>query len=177
MPDGVEIKFDLPPFKAALDALGDDMERKIVRAATRDAANVFLAKAIAFAPVLKSPRKNRFIGQLKRALYIFRSKDSTRGREHFVVGVHQGGKSKRGTVDAFYWRFVERGHLKRGRGQALRGGKRSRALQRNRLRASGSPFVPAIPFLAPAFATGKEAALKAFTDQIQAGLDKANRRK
>jgi HK97 gp10 family phage protein len=176
MADGIEFRFNLPDFNRQLKALSQDMEQKVIRAATAAAARTFYKRALQFVPILKTPRKDRSPGILKRALYVFRSRDRSGGREHYVVGVRGRAKS-RGTVDAFYWRWVEQGHLARGKGTGLRGGKRSKNLQRQRLAISGAKRVQAHPYLKPAFETGKDEALKVFYSTIEKRLAKANQKR
>lgn len=179
MADGVTVRTNLQNFKQQLSAFSRDFERKAIRAGVSAAAQVFKKLVVAKAPVLKKPRKGSIAGLLRRAIYVKRSRDSTGGREHYFVGVRQGKKAQRrkgGSLDAFYWRFLEQGHLARGRGQALRGGNRLKAINRARARASGAKFVPAYPFLAPAFREGHDRALKAFTDRIQKRIDQENRK-
>lgn len=169
MADGVTVKTNLPDFKKQMQDFGYDMERKIFRAGVSAAAVVFRKIATPLAPVRT--------GTLRRAIYIKRARDSRNGLEHYVVGVRQGQKAqqrKGGSLDAFYWRFVEQGHLVRRRGQKIRGGRRSAALQRSRLAASGARRVEARPFLEPAFQRGKDQALRAFTDRVEARIAKEN---
>lgn len=174
MADGFFLSTNLPDFKAQLREFGFDMERKVFRSGVAAAANVFKAKAVQLAPTLRVPRKDRTAGLLKKAIYIKRSKDSRNGLEHYFVGVRQGRAARQrkgGSLDAFYWRWVEQGHIARGPGQALRGGRRSKAIQRSRY--SGSR-VPAYPFLAPAFQRAQQQALQAFNDRVQKRIDKEN---
>lgn len=178
MADGITVKTNLPDFKRQLRAFGLDMERKVFRAGVAASAQVFRKRVEEVAPVRT--------GRLKRAIYVRRSRDSTTGREHYFVGVRQGKAARNrnvrhkgkvvgtGNLDAFYWRFVELGHLVRRRGSGVRGGRRSQALQRARLSALGARRVPARPFLAPAFQRGKDEALQAFTVRVQQRIDKEN---
>jgi HK97 gp10 family phage protein len=171
MAEGIVFKTNLPQFKAQLKAFGQDFERRTMRSATAAAATVFRKLVVANAPVRT--------GLLKRAVYIKRSRDRTSGREHYFVGVRQGRKAQRrkgGSLDAFYWRFVEQGHLARGPRSRLQGGKRRRALQRERLNASGAKRVGARPFLRPSFEQGREAAVQAFYGRVQKRLDQENRK-
>lgn len=177
----IEMRIDLPAFKAQLDAIGKE-QQKVVQAATRRAALIFKPSVIANAPVLKKPdrRKNnpRVAGTLKRAIYIKRARDSKNGLEHYFIGVRQGKKAARakgGSRDAFYWRFLEGGWVARGRGQKIRGGTRRRALERTRLIASGAKEYR-YPFLKPAFDALKEKSLTTFYAEIGRGIEKANKR-
>lgn len=180
MADGIDVKVDIPPFKRQMQELGTDFERKTVRAATSAATGIFRDAVIQAAPVSRDfLRKGASPGRLKRAIYRKRSKDSTSGREHFFVGVRYGKKERRrkaGSRDAFYWRWVEEGHLARGPGQKIRGGRRRRALERNRLKGSGAHRVEARPFLGAGFKQAGRAGLDKFTTLIARRIDKANRK-
>lgn len=177
MADGVEVRTNLPDFKKQLEAFGLDMQRKVFRSGVAAAATVFRKIVVQLAPVLRTPHSKRTRGLLKKAIYVKRARDSKNGLEHYFVGVRQGKRAqqrKGGNVDAFYWRVVETGHLVRRRGQRLRGGRRSVALQRARLNASGAPRVRPYPYLAPAFQRGKDQALQAFNTRVQARINKEN---
>lgn len=179
MADGIKITTNLPAFKQQLRELGADMERKVIRNAVGAAARVFQKHVLR---ILARPRKSPIKrgtppGTLRRAIYIKRARDVTRGREHYFVGVRQGKREqgrKSGSRDAFYWRMVELGHLARRPGGGIRGGKRSAALQRARLNAAGAKRVQAYPFLQPAFQAGQNEALEKFNERVQARIDKEN---
>jgi HK97 gp10 family phage protein len=181
MADGVSIKVTgLPEFKSRLQALGADMEKKIVRSGALAAGVIFKKAAIANAPVLKKPdtRKKypRVAGTLKKAIYAVRSRSKSQpGKEVIVVAARSGGKGAKTSKNAFYWKWVEAGHLARGPGQKLKGGKNRVALERKRLTASGAKFVPGAFFLKRAFDSSGDAALKAFSSRIESRIEKANK--
>lgn len=179
MPDGIVVRTSIPDFRRQLRELSQDMERKVIRSGVAAAATVFRRQVV---KVLQRPRRSAPIkgtppGTLRRAIYIKRARDSVRGKEHYFVGVRQGKKARRrkgGNADAFYWGFVELGHLVRPRGQKIRGGRRSAALQRSRLNAAGAQRVPAYPFLKPAFEQARTEALAKFSERVQERIDKEN---
>lgn len=179
MADGISAKvIGLPDFTARLKALGIDMETKIVRSGVLAAGAVFRKAAQANAPSLSKPdthKKNpRVAGMLKKSIFSVRSRSmSSPGTEVAVVSVSGGTGVKKGK-DAFYWRWVEAGHLARGPGQRLKGGKNSRSLQRKRLTAGGGNFVPGVFFLKRAFDNNVGAAIAAFNAKIEARILKAN---
>lgn len=178
MPDSVTAKMvGLPEFSARLRALGSDMQRKIVRAGALAAGIVFRNAAREFAPVLRKARKDRVSGALKKSIYATRSKNKSRpGMEAIVVAGRTGNKgAKKPTASAFYWRFVEEGHLARGPGGKLKGGNRSRELQRSRLKAGGAKFVPPVAYLRRAFQTKQDQAIAAFNKRIEARIAKAQK--
>lgn len=177
MADGVAVKFSgLPEFKARLQALGYDMEKRIVRSGALASGTVFKKAAVANAPTLKKPAKNRTAGALKKAIYAGRSRIKSKpGLEVVRVSVRAGGKLAKTTRDPFYWRWVEAGHLVRGPGQKIKGGQNRAALERSRLKASGAKFKEGVFFLREAFRGNQGAAIRAFNTRIEARIQKANR--
>jgi HK97 gp10 family phage protein len=179
MADGVALKVTgLPEFKSRLKALGADMEKKIIRSANAAAATVFKKAAIANAPVLKKPdtrkKKPRIAGVLKKSIYAVRSKGKSQpGKEVYVIAA-KGGKEAKAGRDAFYWRWVEGGHLARGPGQKIKGGKKRATLERARLTAGGAKSVPGVFFLRRAFNDNQDRAVKAFNSRIETRIQKAN---
>jgi hypothetical protein len=153
MADDLGVKvYGLPEFAARLRALRNTDIRKVARSGAAAAATIFRRSVAANAPVLKkidTRRKNpRVMGALKRAVIAARSsRKSGPGKEVYVVSFRvRGGKNS-----AFYWRWVEGGHIVRGPGQRLKGGNRTRALQRARIKASGGSYVPGRWFVRQAF--------------------------
>lgn len=168
----VIVRTNLPAFTEQLREMTRQMERKVVRGATRSAARAFIAAVRAGAPVMQAPgRRGRTPGVLRRAVYITRGKKSGRGLEHFFVGVRQGNKAAASGRDAFYWRWIEAGHIARGPGQRIAGGRNSRDLSRSRLLAGGARFVEPRPFLAPAWRANQGRALDIFYAQISRAVD------
>jgi HK97 gp10 family phage protein len=174
--DGIEIKTNLPALKQQLAKFNLEFEQKVMRQATASAIGVFRRRVKALAPVLKERRKKRMAGTLQRAIYIKRSRDRSSGREHYFLGVRGGRKTKKNEPAAFhflafYWRWLEAGWYPRGRGRKLRGGDRSRALQRERNAARGAQKRK-FPFIKPGFESGKGAALKAFYRRAETAIRK-----
>jgi hypothetical protein len=175
----VTVTTNLPDFKRQMRELGQDFERKVFRAGTSAAATVFRKLAVNEAPVLKRPKKGAVAGLLRRAVYVKRARAPS-GTEHYFVGVRQGKSArarKGGSLDAYYWRWVHEGHLARGPGSKIKGGRRRSSLERRRLNASGAKRVPGNPFLARAFARGKDAALNAFTERVTKRIALENRKR
>jgi len=163
----VTVRTNLPAFSEQLRQIGLQMERKVVRAATRAAARAFLSSTRAGAPKMAEPgRRGRVPGTLRRAVYLTRGKKSGRGLEHFFVGVRQGNKAAATGRDAFYWRWIEAGHVARGPGGQIKGGTRLRAVTRDRLIAAGVRFVEPRPFLAPAFRANQSRSLAIFYQKL-----------
>lgn len=174
MADAVVVKVNIPDFKRQLLALGQRMERNIVRRGLRAAGAVFRDEARRRAPVLREPRKGRVAGALKRAIQSAGSRRSTRGKPEQIVYVKATrAQTKRG-IDPFYWRFLEGGWVPRGPGQKIRGGRRRRKLERDRLIAGGAQVV-SYPFLKPAFEAVGSRALDAFTKAVEDGIAKESK--
>lgn len=171
MSDGVEIRSNLPELRAHLSKIANDLEKKVIRQATAASAAVFRKYVRKSAPVLRQSTKWRTSGTLKKAIYITRSKHREDGLEHYYLNVRKGSKAAAKNQDAFYWVFLEHGWIPRGPGKALRGGKRSKALQRERNLKAGATKVQ-FPFIKPGFDAGKEEALDAFFTRAMKGIEK-----
>lgn len=181
MADFVRIKFvNLPDFSRQLKALGVDLQTKIIRSGVRAALTVFRRAVLAAVPVHKGRYPNtkyqQVPGTLKRSIYIARSKrSSTPGVEYGIVRPRSGQKSQASLTNAYYWRWVEEGHLIRRAGQKLRGGVRRRALERSRLNSSGAARTRAFFFMKTSFDRNVEKATDAFSKRVNSGIEKANR--
>lgn len=179
MADDLEIRIvGLPEFKERLRFLGYDMERRVIRSAGMAAANVFKRAAQANAPVGKVHSKTRTPGRMKKNVFAGRSKNRSKpGTEIIVVGVRNGKRFQKGKEnrDAYYWRWVEAGHVARGPGTRLKGGDRSRALQRKRIKESGGRVVQGVWFMRRAYDANQAKALKAFNARIEARIAKAQK--
>lgn len=146
----------LADLKRSLDDLTNNLKKRIVRAALRDAAAPMLRQARANAPVLKSEHPYRLPGTLKRSIVAKSSKrfNGRNGEIGVYIAVHKrkglGGKaSARNPFDPFYWRFQEFG-TKRHRAQ---------------------------PFMRPAFDANASRAIDIFKARLKTSIDKANARK
>lgn len=165
----VIVKVDLPDFRRQLAEVEKRMRMKITRAALRAAGNVFARVARQKAPRLDQATKQRIPGALRRAIYVGRGRTG-RDRERFFVSV-RGGKryAAKGRGDPFYWKFLEAGWIPRGPGGKLKGGNRSKKLQRSRARAAGAREVR-YPFFKPAFDEAGRQALAAFNERMVKGI-------
>lgn len=159
----VEVRTNLPELKSHLDRIGREMSSKVIRSATSAAARIFKKYAQLYVPVLKdkNKRKGRVAGALKKNIYIRRSRDSTTGREHYFIGFRRGKAAQKKGSDTYYGTFLEGGWIPQSKGRALRGGDRSKKLQRQQLLAKGALRFE-YPFLAPAFTRGRTEALAKF---------------
>lgn len=165
----------------ALNDLASDMRKKVVLAALRDAARPVLQAAKQLAPELKEPDPRRVKGTLKRNIRTITSKKykGQNGLLGVYISVSASRKDRKNapvTGDPYYWRWVEGGHkiVSRSRRVGTKGGKARNAVTlRARRRAVAGEVKPS-PFLAPAFATKGDAALKVFERRIVARIAKAN---
>lgn len=173
MADGVTVKVNIPDFKRQLQALGQRMEKNIVRRGIRAAGSVFVDEARRRAPVLREPRKDRVAGALRRAIRSV-SRRSPRGIVKQSVGVRATSAQSKAGIDPFYWRFLEAGWVPRGPGQKFKGGVRRRKLERQRAIAAGARTV-AYPFLKPAFDAAGRRALDAFNKAVADGIAKESK--
>jgi HK97 gp10 family phage protein len=155
----------------ALKAFGPKIAQNGLRAAVNAGATVVRKEVEARAPIGES-------GTLKRAIFQKALRDlSGRDRAVFVVGLKRGKKYrnvKRGkkTVnqDAYYWTWVEFGHMVVPRGG--RGSIRSR----RRVASSVGRRVQPRPFMRPAFEQSKYAALEAIKQKLRDRIDEERRR-
>lgn len=173
MSDAITVKINLAQFRRELNELGLKVERRVTTNAVRAAARVFRDSAKAGAPRLRKPDPRRVPGALAAAVAIFRTRGAPRDTVTYTVGVRASKAAKGRGANPFYWRFLESGWTPRGAGQALKGGRNRKSLERSRLRAGGGRFVQ-YPFLEPAFKRSGSAALAAFERRVDADLSALN---
>jgi HK97 gp10 family phage protein len=148
-----------------LTELKDLLQRKLPDHIQTKALQAGLAKAAQ--PIVQDARSRVPVktGLLRRAIYSFRSKKSTKQKAIRLISVRSG--RKQGKRDAFYWKFVEF-----GRGVVEVGRKRGAAIRGERSNVLGTPAkgwfgktvkaAPAQPFMRPAFEARKYEALDRF---------------
>jgi len=165
----------LNELKRRFDALSQDMQRNVARAAVAASGKVIADEVRARAPVAeKAYWRRRGLkvqgGTLQRAIAYGRSRiESKFGVEVGRVFIRHGKRAAERGMDAFYAAWVEFGHYvipPKSFGGSLR--------QRRKVKALGSAkFVPAHPFMRPAFAAARERALEAQIARLKMRLDKA----
>lgn len=175
MADTVNVQ-GLSELKERLQALPKNISRNVLRGSVAAGAAVIRDEARAQAPAYTGEVSAGHPppGTLKRSIIIKQIREKSGPQlQTFYVAVRRGKKygkqGKKGNLsqDAFYASWVEFGHWV-NTGKALGGG-RLRDLKRQVAIAGGmSKFVPARPFMRPAFESKKEAALQA----IKAYLEK-----
>lgn len=178
MTNSITVRNNLPEFKRELVALGQRVERNITKNALRAAGRVFAAEAKRIAPVLNrailTPKRTRIPGALRAAIRVASSRKSRKLTPVQTVGVRASkAQTKRG-ADPYYWRFLEGGWIPRGPGQRFKGGKRRRAVERERALRSGATKITKYNFLKPAFDRKKQEALDAFIKSMSDGIVKEN---
>jgi HK97 gp10 family phage protein len=172
MADGIEIKLEgVDDAIRALNELADDMRRKVVLGALRDAGKPISQAAKRLAPVLKMPTSRRVPGTMRRAIGVFKSKiyKAANGALGVYIKVRASKAQRRRSPvsgDPFYYRFVEAGHRPRPA--------KNTAARRRR---AATAFVKAYPFLGPAFRQEGQNALRIFEQRIVERIAKANARK
>jgi hypothetical protein len=188
MTDQVRVITSLPDFKRQLQSIAFDMQKRAVANAARAGTKVLKPIAIGKAPVLKPLNRKRaqgpaafdrrrVRGALRSAIYAgVAYRRSKPGLIVSTVGVYRkdktrGKKTPKTTQGAFYYYFLEAGWVPRGPGRRLRGGERTKRLERRR---SSSRQIKK-PFLKPALDVGAGRAVEAFNASMQRSIDKYNR--
>ncbi|MCA3068094.1 MAG: HK97 gp10 family phage protein [Rhodocyclaceae bacterium] len=155
----------------ALAKLADDVAIKHARGAVAAGAALIRDAARANVPVRS--------GKLKAAIYSAWIREaSSRERQSFFVSVRRGkkyqprmkvgrGGKQRATkdLDAYYWTWIEFGHIATG-GMKIKGGTKRRARTRANMREAGAKFVAARPFLRPAFEANKLKAIEVIRAEL-----------
>lgn len=149
-----------------LKRLPEKLQGKALQGALRKAATPIVRQARQRAP--------ENTGRLRKAIYSYRDRKSTKTREGRLIGVRSGKRF--GTKDAYYWKFLEFGH-----------GVISRTKKSEAGRVLGTPSkgwfgrevkaYPARPFMRPAFESQKlnslEIVRKTLADEIETVARKA----
>lgn len=148
--------------------LPEHIRTKALQSALTRAARPILTEAKARVPVKT--------GRAQRAIYSYRSRESTKVRAVRHISVRAG--RRHGEKDAYYWKWVEF-----GRGVSVVGKKRGAPRGGERARSLGTPergwfgrevkAVPARPFMRPAFEAKKTEALERFRQYMGPEIEKA----
>jgi hypothetical protein len=172
--DDVVFEFpELRRFIAELRELPDQVRERLLKGTVATGASVIRKEAIQRAPVytgevgLGHPPP----GTLKKAIYQTRLRElCTRNVEVWKVDVRRGPKVRKGQKDyasaAFYAAWVEFGHFARVPKSA---GKTREA--RRAYAAAAARWVPAKPYMRPAFEAKKSAALDAMRAYFLSNLE------
>lgn len=168
----IDFKVDLADFNRQLSELKAEFQRNAVKLGVAAAGRAFRDIARTRAPILDRSRGGksaRVSGALRKNIYSGIPRGQTPGQVRAIVSVRAGRKSQRGKAEnPFYWGFLEGGWIPRGPGNRLRGGRRTKALARERNAISKIAY----PFMRPAFESGKSQAVAAFEKRIAAAIAK-----
>lgn len=149
---------------ALLTKIPVEMQGKVLQQALSAGTKLIVEEAQTRAPVRT--------GRLFRAIYAVRDKRNSNGvYEARVVTVRRGKKFQKSNRDAYYWKFVEFGHrtgAKKGQYLKKTDGRTSHGKAVN---ATG--FVPARPFMRPAFEAKKFQALEAVKVRLGVAIERA----
>lgn len=151
---------------ARLGAAPTKLVNGALRAGVRQAANLVRDQAKANFGGAGGP--NELTGALKASIRTTQRRGSpTRVVFNVVAGTLTAAQTKKfGAESAFYALWVERGHINRKLGDALRGSKASLKAAR----AASTSNTPAHPFMAPAIVSKGQAALDLIVSTIEAKL-------
>lgn len=98
-------------------------------------------------------------GRLDKAMYIKTMSKPNPFKENVIFGVRHGRKMSKRNLDAFYWTFLEFGHLVRGKKYRTRGERLSAA-------SDGTKRIEGIHFVENAFKRKQLAALNKITETL-----------
>lgn len=150
----------LKELNAKLKALPDKLAVKVLKGALMEAAQPILHAARSKAPV--------DTGLLVSSIKVRSGVSIRRGVVRATVGTSSGDYHG----DEFYAAFIEYGHRQGKRTRWVKAKGKLGKLQAAVEKAGDSrPFVPAQPFMRPAFDENKEKALRIFVEELRAGLD------
>ena len=150
----------------SLSALPDRMLQGTVKSGLRQAANLIRDQAKANFNGAGGP--NELTGALKASIRsTARRGTPTRVVFNVVAGTLTAAQKKTfGPNSPFYALWVERGHINRKLGEALRGGRAGVAAAR----AASASNTPAHPYMAPAINSKAQAAIDLMAETIAANL-------
>lgn len=166
---------DLAAFLRDLEDLPKQVRMRIVKGAVATGASVIRKESVLRAPMYPGTvgKDHPQPGTLKKSIYQTRLVDKCNDTtEVWKVDVRKGKvftKKGRRMPDAYYAAWVEYGHYTR-----TPGGVGTRAQRRLKARSAGDVrWVPAQPFMRPAFEAKKQDAFQAMVDYIRRELASA----
>jgi HK97 gp10 family phage protein len=152
----------LEQLRARLTGLPNKLIKGAIKSGLRQAANIVKAQAKANFSAAGGP--NDLTGALKASIRVTpRRGTPTRIVFNVVAGELTKAQTKRfGADSAYYALWVEKGHINRKLGEALRGGKASVKAAR----AASSGNTPAHPFMRPAIEAKAQEAIDLMVETI-----------
>lgn len=185
MAESFTIKIDgLAALNKALSELPERVAKNGLRAAVAAGARVIRDEAKTLAPRWTGPvsKGHPPAGTLQRSIIIKQiPEQSDYYKQVYYVAVRHGKKyakqGKKGALsqDAFYWSWVEFGHYSAPPGKHGYGSRQKlmRSVAGGSGNVAGSMFVPAQPFLRPAFTARRDMAVAAIKDKLAARIEQA----
>lgn len=166
----------LKELQDALQKLPQNIAKNVLRGAVNAGASVIRDEAKLKAPVMHDAiPSHQPPGTLKRAIIVKQIPEkSGPTQQTYFVTVRKGkklqGQGKKGnkSQDAYYASWVEFGHWMNTTGRALGGGRNRDAKRSAAVAAGHNKFVPASPYMRPAYEAKKIDAVEA----IKAYLEK-----
>lgn len=162
-----ELKIDgLADVQRRLNGVSDRLVKNVLRTSLRQAANVVRAQARANFNTAAGP--NGISGALKASIRVTARRGTpTRVTYSVVAGDMTTAQQKKfGTDAAYYALWVEKGHINRAAGNALRGGRRAKA----EARAASTSNTPAHPFMRPAIESKAQEAIDVLVEAVRERL-------
>jgi HK97 gp10 family phage protein len=147
-----------------LEELTEVLKRTLPDHIQTKALHPALAKAAR--PIIQQARQNAPVetGRLRRAIYSFRDRASTRVKAIRLISVRSSRKF--GDKSAFYWKFVEFG-------RAAVTSNKTMGTPKKGFFGKSVKAIPARPFLRPAFEAKKLEALDVFKNSLGPEIQKA----
>lgn len=159
-----EIRVDgLEDLKNELRRLPEKLQGKALQGALAKAAKPIVATARSLAPVKT--------GRLRKAIYSFRDRSSTRTREARLISVKSGKRFQKKDRDAYYWKFIEF-----GRAQVTKKGRGALGNENAGFFGKTVKAIPPRPFMRPAFEQNKYNALQIVQDVMKDEVTKVAKR-
>lgn len=177
MTDALKIT-GLTELKTVYRDLPDNLKRRTLRRAARQAANVFLKDARRRAPLRTSPIRGKYKrppGTLRKSLIVKSARELNTGTTIGFIVTALRGKAYQATgkkatnKDAFYARWVHEGHRIVARGKSIANRGRKSGLAARRRGATGAR-VEGRPFFAETFAATSAQAFNRFAEILRADL-------
>jgi HK97 gp10 family phage protein len=162
-----EIKIDgLAELRMRMEGVSDRLVKNVLRSGMRQGANVVRNQARANFNTAAGP--DEITGALKASIRVTQRRGTpTRVVFNVVAGDLTGAQQRKfGANSAFYALWVEKGHINRKAGQALRGSKATLKAAR----AASTNNTPAYPFMQPAIETKAQEAIDVIVAAVGARL-------
>jgi HK97 gp10 family phage protein len=160
----------LADLQARLAGASDKIVKNVLRGALRKGANVVRNQARANFNA-GNPAPNDITQALRSSIRVTaRRGTATRVTYSVVAGDLTATQQKKfGASSAYYALWVEKGHINRKAGDALRGGKRAKAAAR----AASTSNTPAHPYMQPALESKAQEAIDAVAQDVRDRLPEA----